>query len=425
MKIIKLQAENVKRLSAVEITPDGNLVQITGRNGQGKTSVLDSIWWALSGGESIQAHPIRKGADSARIELTLGDGQKAPIVVERRFTEKASYLSVKTADGAKYSSPQKLLDELLGKLTFDPLAFMREKPAGQVEILRRLVPLDVDVDALDRSRADIYTRRTDVGRRAKDLEVRANAMRVADDAPDAEIDTVPILDKLTSADSHNGEIRARERAVADARSGIATMRSRAADLERQLAEALAALEAGERELQELEAMPAAEPIDAAAVRGELKAAQAANEKARYKAERARVMALASAEREREEDLSSRIAGIDEQKRAAIARASMPVDGLSFGEGAVTFNGLPLDQASDAEQLKVSTAIAAALNPKLRVIRIRDGSLLDDQSMEWLAKFAAERDQQIWVERVDGSGTVGIVMEDGHVRGQEPRTEAAE
>ena len=38
MKIVRLTAENIKRLVAVEITPDGNVVQITGKNGAGKTS---------------------------------------------------------------------------------------------------------------------------------------------------------------------------------------------------------------------------------------------------------------------------------------------------------------------------------------------------------------------------------------------------
>ena len=49
MRIISLQAENIKRLKAVEITPEGDIVVIAGRNGQGKTSVLDSIWYALGG----------------------------------------------------------------------------------------------------------------------------------------------------------------------------------------------------------------------------------------------------------------------------------------------------------------------------------------------------------------------------------------
>jgi hypothetical protein len=94
---------------------------------------------------------------------------------------------------------------------------------------------------------------------------------------------------------------------------------------------------------------------------------------------------------------------------------MPVQGLTFGEGEILLNGVPFAQASDAEQLQASVAIAAALNPKLRVIRIRDGSLLDDLAMQRLAQFATATDMQVWIERVDSSGKIGFVLEDGHVK----------
>lgn len=75
MKIVKLQAENVKRLRAVEITPNGDVVYISGRNGQGKTSVLDSIWYALKGGDALKGvdKPIREGEKTAMVSLDLGD----------------------------------------------------------------------------------------------------------------------------------------------------------------------------------------------------------------------------------------------------------------------------------------------------------------------------------------------------------------
>ena len=73
LRIVALTAENVKRLTAVHIEPQGNVVQITGRNRQGKTSVLDAIWWAIEGASHIQASPIHKGADKARIRLDLGE----------------------------------------------------------------------------------------------------------------------------------------------------------------------------------------------------------------------------------------------------------------------------------------------------------------------------------------------------------------
>jgi hypothetical protein len=90
---------------------------------------------------------------------------------------------------------------------------------------------------------------------------------------------------------------------------------------------------------------------------------------------------------------------------------------------VNYNGLPFEQGSDAEQLRVSISIAMASNPKLRVIRIRDGSLLDENGLKLVAELAHEKDYQIWIERVDTTGSIGIVMEDGEVTARKPEEEA--
>ena len=123
MKIIELRAENIKRLPAVNIRPDGNVVEITGKNGQGKTSVLDAIWWALEGKENIQAAPIRRGATEAHIKLDIGQ-----LKVTRTFKavdggHYTTTITVENDEGARFPSPQKVLDSLLGELSFDPLAF--------------------------------------------------------------------------------------------------------------------------------------------------------------------------------------------------------------------------------------------------------------------------------------------------------------
>jgi hypothetical protein len=83
------------------------------------------------------------------------------------------------------------------------------------------------------------------------------------------------------------------------------------------------------------------------------------------------------------------------------------------------NGHPFVQASDAEQLRASIAIAISMNPQIRVIRVRDGSLLDEDSIKLVAELAEANDCQVWLERVDSSGKIGFVLEDGHVKEAAP------
>ncbi|PIU32864.1 MAG: hypothetical protein COT06_00430, partial [Syntrophobacteraceae bacterium CG07_land_8_20_14_0_80_61_8] len=145
LKIIRLAAENVKRLRAVQITPEGHIVQISGPNAAGKTSVLDCIWYALGGGSALPEQPIRKGAAKGEIHLDLGE-----MLVSRTFTQSGSYLKVVSKDGRECNSPQKLLDSLLGKLAFDPLAFARLSEDRQRELLMNLVSIPLVPEHLER-----------------------------------------------------------------------------------------------------------------------------------------------------------------------------------------------------------------------------------------------------------------------------------
>ena len=52
---------------------------------------------------------------------------------------------------------------------------------------------------------------------------------------------------------------------------------------------------------------------------------------------------------------------------------------------------------------------------LRVMLVREGSLLDAESMKTLESIAAEHGAQVWVECVTNGEAVGVVIEDGEVR----------
>lgn len=428
MKIVSLIAENVKKLVAVEITPDGNMVQITGKNGQGKTSVLDSIWWALAGATHIQAVPIRKGANKAIIKLDLGE-----IKVIRTFSRKeesgaTTSIIVENSDGARFPSPQKMLDSLLGELSFDPLAFARMEPKAQFDALRKFVP-DVDFDAIDNANQEDFQRRRDINRQSKEAKAAAGAIIVPIDTRDQETDEAALVAELEQAGKHNSEIETRkanrERVamqIASSMQSIETDKARCDELLREIQlirERALTLQAKADELQEKldGAEPLPKAIDTSALLSRIELARAQNGNVRKLADRKQHEQRAVALETQSKEITERMEKRQVDKQAAIAAAKMPVQGIEFGDGEVLLNGVPFNQGSDAEQLRSSVAIAMAMNPTLRVIRIRDGSLLDDDAMKILAEAADANDMQVWIERVDSSGKIGFVLEDGRLKSE--------
>ena len=127
------------------------------------------------------------------------------------------------------------------------------------------------------------------------------------------------------------------------------------------------------------------------------------------------MEAGKAKKQEYETLTVKIDAIDAKKSEMLAKANMPIAGLGINEDGVTYTGIPFDQISSAEQLKVSLAIAMAANPQIRVIRIMDGSLLDGDNFKVIQEMADAKDYQVFVEKVDDSGKVGVYIEDGEVK----------
>lgn len=431
-KIIRLTAENVKRLSVVEIAPSGNLVVIGGRNGQGKTSVLDSIMYALGGGESLPSKPVRRGEDKAVVELDLGD-----LVVRRTFTATGgTQLVVMNKEGVKQTSPQAILDDLVGRLSFDPLAFTGQSAKERSETLRALVGLDFSAKELEKTR--IFNERTIVNREAKALEGQVAGIAAVPDAPTAEQSAASILEEQQQASKVNSDNDAKRRsaglavtAVKEAQERVAVQKDSCQSTRDEVARLQSKLTQQEGLLgrYEHEVIAAADKsavaqadvaklvdVDLAPFRQRLVDVEAANSKFRKSKMRAEFVGKLSAKTKESEALTKQLETIDKENRNAIASAKYPVEGLSIGEtGDVLFNGLPFEQASTAEQLRVSVAIGLALNSKLRVLLVRRGSDLDENSLKMVADMAAVAGAQIWLERVGEDGATSVVIEDGHVK----------
>lgn len=437
-KIVQLQTENVKRLKAVTIKPDGTLVIIGGNNAQGKTSVLDSIAMALGGKDQIPSVPIRKGETKASTVVDLGD-----IVVKRTFTAAGgSSLVIEDKDKKRFPSPQALLDSLTGRLAFDPLSFLTRKPAQQFEDLRELVGLDFTADEQEHQK--LYTERTVVNREVDRAKHNWETAQSFADITEA-VDLSKLQADLEEATAHNSKLNglqseasAQENKLALAKQAVADNARYIADLESQIAELQAKLTTSRNKATVLTetsetAQQAADIAkkavsdfklrDLAAIQSQLAGGNEVNRKHTANQTKKTLLETFQAKQKESESLTKQLSAVEDRKEKKLAAAKFPVAGLSFGSGEVLFNGLPLEQASDAERMRVSVAMAAAMNPKIRVALVRNGSLLDAENLALLGKLAEEHDLQVWVERVGTADPSSIIIEDGMVKGEEaPKTE---
>jgi hypothetical protein len=426
LKIAHLHAENFKKLKVIEVTPEGNVIEIAGNNGEGKTSLLDAIWVALKGRAVAPPQPIRQGEEEAYIELDLG---KLRIVRTFKLSGDGDFtdtLRVEDANGLKYPKPQAVLDALMGHIGFDPFAFIQLKPDAQAKQLLQLVPLEVDLEELAGLDKRIYDTRRDVNRDAKAAKARLDSLPPAREIGDT-VDVAELEAQLAAAAEVNAGIERRKMNRDAFDTKLEQDKIYLAELHEKIAGLQAQAEATAKDIAEREAKKAAaEPlpvlIDTERLLQQITEARQIEQEVRVQKHRAEVAADYEALAKQSEELTAKLQANDQARKDALAKAKMPVDGLGIefdDDGAhVMFQGVPLEQASTAEKLRVSTAIAMAANPELRVLRISDGSLLDDNSMAILREMAGEHDFQLWIELVRPNESTGIVLEDGSIRGQD-------
>ncbi len=414
MRLIELKCENFKRLTAVHLKPTGAVTPITGKNGAGKTSVLDAIAAALGGGAEAPELPIRTGQSRAEVVVDLGD-----ITVRRRWTAKGSSLVVETKDGAAYKSPQAVLDKLVGELSFDPLQFTRLKPTEQAGVLAKVAGINLALHGI--ARQALYTDRAAANKAAKEVRAQLAGMPpIAEGVPDEEVSVSVVMDELTAAQAERrayvtaeGEVGTRTTAAV-----LAQRRAEDARVELERAEKAWATARVERAVAAERLANLAAPPDEEPIRQRGRELEATNRAVRSKKLRATKEADELRTEALAKEITQKIEALDADLAAKLRAAALPVPGLALGESGVTVAGIPFSQCSGAEKLRVSLAIGLALNPKLKLMLIRDGSLLDDAGMHLLAELADGAGAQLIIERVSNGERVGVVIVDGSTEPEE-------
>jgi len=470
MRVLQFAAQNIQRVECLDITPDEFIVEIAGKNRQGKTTAIHCLSMAIEGAKAIHKEPIRTGAEEGVITLTLGskgrDGapDKVDMVVRREFSRRegtksdpkpfATKLTLTLADGQQPRKAQEILNGLYNTVCTDPLSFTKLSAKDQFDKLRAMVP-GFDFEAHDNKQRADFNRRTDVNRDLERAKAAAAIISVPADTPDELVDEKAITDAMANAGATNGDIERRKAARETAAEKVKTLRGRVTELEARIPEIEQRLETHLQELEEeykrrvqeakdncaeaiksqTEAIASAtkeaddlqkrldeapelpDPVDTAALQAQLAAAQATNAKVREKQRKAEQLANAAALEAEAAELTARLQAREDAKKKAITEAKLPVDGLSFGDGEILLNGLPFEQASFREQLVTSCAIAMANKPEIRIMHVSDGNAMDEDGWAILREIAQRHDFQIWVESVRPETETAIILENGKVKEQ--------
>lgn len=443
LKAVGLQAVDTMRLKAVDLVfdPEQNLYVIAGDNAQGKSTVLNVIAMLLGGRRLDPPRVVRDGADEAHAELPLDDGHVVRGVWK---TGQPGRIEVVAPNGTPLKAPQAWLNERVGRYSFDPVAWLALKESDQRDEMMK--GLGLDFAALDKDREERFAERTIVNREADRFKARLSALPKP--GPDA-LEPVD-LQSLVSEKNRIGALQqekaaltasAREAAmkrdglvqqhrtiaaaiegfkgtIADYREAIAKIEQQQANAEAQLKGIEERGKAAAEESRKAQLLAEQAPdmdLEMADVDMKLSDAEAHGEAARKAKEREQLSADLKKKEEEADALGKRITAIDSEKDAMLAKAKFPVDGLGFTASGLKMNGLAFSQASQAERLRVAVALGLISKPELRILLVREGSLLDDKSMGLLAAVAAEYDAQVVVECV-GRNRAGpcIVIEDGLV-----------
>lgn len=421
--IVSLTAENVQILKAVRITPDGNLVVIGGRNGQGKSSVLDSIWWALGGEGALPEKPVRAGEDKATLTIELGgeDGT-VELVVVRTVTEGGTTtLKVTGADGKRLTSPQEVLNKMVQTL------------------------VGLDFTEYQKARKEIYDDRTVIGRDLNTLQGQLTGTQFVPGVPEVEVSTAGVIDeqqKANATNTANADARLNERTTLQAylttQETTKTCEGRLNETVREISrlrELQQVQENSWRAAKQLEAdaqMVASvahqaavglQDVDLLPFKTRLSNAETTNISVRSNKARTDLTKKVDEKDAAYKGKTAEIVELDKARDEALSSAQFPVEGLGFTaaegrNGEVTvglvYKGLPFAQANTATKTRVSVALGLALNPKLRVLLIRNGSDLDEESLEMVRSMAEAAKAQIWMERVSTGAEVSVIIEDGEV-----------
>lgn len=410
VKIRELEIENVKRVKAVTLTPTENgLTVIGGRNGQGKTSVLDAIAWALGGNKLKPSGSQRQGSaapPSIHIELSNG------LIVERKG--KSSALHVIDPSGQK--AGQQLLDSFIEKLALDLPKFMDASTKEKAETLLQIIGIGDQLGTLDREEKSLYNQRLEVGRIADRKKKHADELPWYPDAPAEPISAAELIQRQQAILAKNIENQRNRQMLERLKEHKQNLSQKIDELELQKKALVNEFTEITNNITKAEAASVNwQDESTAELEQDIANIDAINTKVRANAEKQRVQDEADELGGQYADLSNQIQDVQKKRLALLDAADMPLPELTVTDGELAYKGQKWDCMSGSEQLQVATAIIRKLNPDCGFVLMDKLEQMDAETLRDFGKWLEKEGLQVIATRVGTDDTCSIIIEDGYVK----------
>lgn len=421
VKITALEAENVKRIKAVALTPSPTgLTLVGGNNNQGKTSVLDALAWALGGDRFRPDAAQRDGAVApAHLKVTLSNG----VIVER----KGKNASLTVTDPTGRRSGQQLLNAFIEPLALDLPRFMEASDKEKADILLRIIGVGTELHIKDMEIKSLYDKRTFTGQLAAQKKHFAEELVSYPEAPDEPVSASDLIRQQQEILARNGEnqrkrnqldklideknqlnftLRDLDEKIEDLKEEYEQTQAKFTDLEKQIFQArksaallqdesTAELEASIRDIEETNRK----------VRANLEKSRAEDEAAQYASEYDRLT----------ESIQQKRA----DRMALLNGADLPLPGLSVEDGVLTYKGKHWRDMSGSDQLRVAAAIVRRLNPDCGFVLLDKLEQMDMTTLQEFSAWLEAEGLQAIATRVSTGSECQIIIEDGMVKDAEP------
>ena len=406
MKINKLEIENVKRIKAVKVEPKANgLTVIGGNNNQGKTSVLDSIAWALGGERYKPSQATREGSViPPTLHIVMNNG----LIVERKG--KNSALKVTDPNGQK--AGQQLLNEFVEQLALDLPKFMEAYGSEKAKILLQIIGVGPQLTQLEQQEKELYQERLYVGRTADQKEKFAKEQVYYPDVPKDLVSASDLIRQQQEILARNGENQRK-------REQLHQLEQKYQKINEQMTALLAEQKQVESDL-EIARKSALDLHDESTEELEqsISDIEEINRKVRVNLDKEKAEDDAKTYRDQYNSLTKDIEDVREKKTELLNVAELPLPELSVKEGELIYKGQKWDNMSGSDRLKVSTAIVRKLNPNCGFVLLDKLEQMDMQSLQEFGKWLEEEGLQAIATRVSTGDECSIIIEDGYVVGQE-------